>query len=295
MKRRFLVLALSLMLIFSALAFAEETVTVIDGMGREVAIASAPERVVSLTPANTEILFALGVGDKLVGVDSVSDYPAEVAGLPIVGDYSGPNIEAIVAADPDVIFASTKLQADLIAELENLGYVVVCNEPDAYDEIIPGVQLIADVMGADSAGVIAAMEAEKDAALAVVTLRETPLKVYFAVSFGEYGDYSAGPGTFIDDMITMAGAVNVAGGAEYAWPMYSIEQLIIDDPDVILISDYMGDGSLIELLAATEGYKDLRCVQEGHVYAIDANTSNRPAPRINEALAQIVEALEVTD
>lgn len=292
MKQKILSLFLAVLLMLSCAALAEETpAAVVDGMGRSVEIPAQPQTVVSLSPANTEILFALGAGDKVVGVDASSDYPAEALEIDKVGDYSGPNLEAIVALKPDVVFASTTLQTEIIDQLTELGVTVVCNEPAAYADIASGIQLVADVMGLDASELLASMEAAKAAALEKAVSGESKPKVYFALSFGEYGDWSAGSGTFIDDMITLAGGVNVAASSTEAWPMYSIEQLVADDPDVILVSDFMGDGSLIEALKNTDGYKDLRCVKEGRVYAVDANTSSRPAPRINEALEQIVAAL----
>ena len=289
MKKVLALILMVCMLCIPAMAEgAEKTVT--DGLGREVTVAAA-ERLVSLTPSNTEILFALGLGEKVVGVDASSNYPAEVAEIEIVGDYTGPNIEAIVAADPDIVFASTKLQQETITALEDMGLSVVCVEPASYADIATGIQLIADAAGADAAPVLDAMAAAHAEVLALVPERETPMKVYFALTFGEYGDYTAGPGTFIDELITMAGGVNVAGTSEYMWPTWSLEQLIIDDPDVILISDYMFDGSLVEQMKASDTYKNLRCVQEGHVYAINGDTCSRPAPRINEALAEVIAAL----
>lgn len=295
--KRILSILLVLLLALGASALAEAApadaaISVVDGNGHTVVLDAYPERIISLTPSNTEILFALGLGDKVVGVDASSDYPPEVAGLEIMGDYAGPNLESIVAAEPDVVFAGRYLADDAMQELDRFGIPVVCNDEDTYDGIAAGIQLVADVTGADASAVLADMEAAQSAALAQVVAREEPLKVYYAVSFGEYGDYTAGPGTFIDEMIAMAGGVNVAGGAEMAWPSYSLEQLIVDDPDVIIISDYIGDRTtLAEQLSASEGYKELRCVQAGNVFCLDGNTSSRPAPRINEALADLVEIL----
>ena len=115
-------LVLMLALSVTALADAAEAVEEIsftDDLGRTVTLADYPERIVSLTPATTEILFALGVGDKVVGIDSSSDYPEEAASLEVVGDYIGPNMEAIVAAEPDLVFASTYLSEDqLMSDLD---------------------------------------------------------------------------------------------------------------------------------------------------------------------------------
>ena len=269
---------------------AEEGIVVVDDLGRTVELPAYPERIVSLTPATTEILFALGVGDKLVGVDSSSDYPEEAASLEIVGDYSGPNLEAIVAAGPDVVFASTYLSEEQIAAFTDVEIPVICSQKDAYDDIAAGIELVAEVVGADATPVLEAMAADKDAALEAIAAREEPLKVYFCLGFGEYGDYTAGPGTFIDSLITLAGGVNVVTDPSNPWPSYSLEQLILDDPDVILISDYIGDRTtLVEQLKEAEGYKELRCVQAGNVFCVDDDTTSRPAPRINQALAEIVE------
>ena len=288
-------LALMLALSVTALADAAEAVEEIsftDDLGRTVTLADYPERIVSLTPATTEILFALGVGDKVVGIDSSSDYPEEAASLEVVGDYSGPNMEAIVAAEPDLVFASTYLSEDQLAAFENAELTVACCQKDAWDDIPAGIEMIAEAVGADAAPVLEAMEKEKAEALSAVVEREEPLKVYFALGFGEYGDYSAGPGTFIDALIGLAGGQNVVTDPANPWPSYSLEQLVLDDPDVILISDYIGDRTtLVEQLSASEGYKDLRCVQNGQVYCVDDDTTSRPGPRVYEALKDIVEIL----
>ncbi len=261
-----------------------------DGLGRAVEVPESVDSVVSLTAANTEILYALGAGELLVGVDEYSDYPAEAAELPRMGDYAGPNMELIAAAAPDVVFASTTLQADAITTLEELGLNVVCVEPTGLEELYEGIVLIAAVVGADPVPLLDEIQSAFDAAAADAQLSGDAPRVYFALSFGEYGDYSAGPGTFIDEMISMAGGVNVAADSEYAWPMYSLEGIVAADPDVILISDY-GDGSAAEQFCALDGYGELRAVQEGHVYALTDDLISRPGPRVAQGFEQVVAAL----
>lgn len=281
MKKLFCVALVALLLCPMALA---GSLNVTDGMGREIAFDKTPETCVSLTPANTEILFALGLGDQVIGVDNQSDYPeAAFAVENRLGDYYAPNIEAIVALAPDVVFASDKLQRDVIDQLESLGLKVVSNDPTNFDGIAPGIELIAQVMGADASRITGDIKAAKE---------EVTVKVYFALSFGEFGNYTAGPGTFIDEMISLCRGTNVAGYMPVPWPQYSMEQLIQDDPDLIIVSDYMGDGSLEQQLMQTPGYDALRCVREGHVYGIDANITSRPGPRIGEALRAISELMD---
>ena len=141
-----------------------------------------------------------------------------------------------------------------------------------------------------AAPLLAEMDASLAESAAIVPEDMEPVSVYFALSFGEYGDYSAGPGTFIDEMIAMAGGENVAGDSEYAWPMYSLEGIVAADPDVILLSDY-GDGTTVDQFCALDGYGELRAVQEGHVYALTDDLISRPGPRIAEGFAQVVDAL----
>lgn len=307
MNRRLLSLLTVLALLFVPLGLAEESSVGIiggadgpteiyvtgewtDGLGRAVEIPETVESVVSLTAANTEILYALGAGDLLVGADAYSDYPEEANALPRMGDYSGPNVELIASSGADVVFASTTLQLDAVEQMEALGLNVVCVEPTNLAELYEGIALIAAVVGADAAPLLAEMDASLAESAAIVPEDMEPVSVYFALSFGEYGDYSAGPGTFIDELIAMAGGENVAGDSEYAWPMYSLEGIVAADPDVILLSDY-GDGTTVDQFCALDGYGELRAVQEGHVYALTDDLISRPGPRIAEGFAQVVDAL----
>ena len=261
-----------------------------DGLGRTVEIPETVEKVVSLTAANTEIVYALGAGDLLVGADAYSDYPEEANALPRMGDYAGPNVELIAAAEADVVLASTKLQQDAIEKMEALGLNVVCVEPTGLDELYEGIALIAAVVGADPTPLLTKMQDAIAETASAVPADMEPVRVYFALSFGESGDFSAGPGTFIDELIAMAGGENVAAGSEYAWPMYSLEGIVAADPDVILVSDY-GDGTAVEQFCALSGYGELRAVQEGHVYALTDDLISRPGPRIAEGFQQVVDAL----
>ena len=261
-----------------------------DGLGRAVEIPETVEKVVSLTAANTEIVYALGAGDLLVGADAYSDYPEEANDLPRMGDYAGPNVELIAAAEADVVLASTTLQQDAIEKMEALGLNVVCVEPSGLDELYEGIVLIAAVVGADPTPLLTDMQDAIAQTAAAVPADMEPVRVYFALSFGESGDFSAGKGTFIDELIAMAGGENVAADSEYAWPMYSLEGIVAADPDVILISDY-GDGTAAEQFCALPGYGELRAVQEGHVYALTDDLISRPGPRIAEGFQQVVDAL----
>ena len=226
--KKLLALLLILSLALSGAALAETTYPFAteDMNGNAVTIEEQPDVVVSLTPSSTEILYALGAGDLLVGADAYSDYPEEANALPRMGDYAGPNVELIAAAEADVVLASTTLQQDAIEKMEALGLNVVCVEPTGLDELYEGIVLIAAVVGADPTPLLTDMRDAIAETAAAVPADMEPVRVYFALSFGESGDFSAGPGTFIDELIAMAGGENVAATSEYAWPMYSLEGIV---------------------------------------------------------------------
>ncbi|MBU4557430.1 MAG: ABC transporter substrate-binding protein, partial [Actinobacteria bacterium] len=123
-------------------------VTVTDDAGREVTIESAPERIVSLAPANTEIVYALGLLDKLVGVTTYDDYPAQVADIAKIGDFVTPNIEAITAAQPDLILATTGVQADVITQLEGTGATVIAIDPQTLEALYVSIETVGKATGA---------------------------------------------------------------------------------------------------------------------------------------------------
>lgn len=252
------------------------------------ASATAVKSIVCLHPAATEIVFALGMGDKVVGVDSYSNYPDQTKDLPKVGDFSGPNVEAIQALKPDVIFAAKGMQDDVVKQLESMGAKVVINEATSYEGIYDAIELTAKTIGADATQVIADMrKKEAEAEAAAASDGKTP-KVYYAVSYGDAGDYTVGKGAFVTDMLAKVHADCVTKDVETPWPSYTREQIFADDPDVILIS---GTDKDAENFKASANYQGLRAVKEGKVYAIDTDTSSRAAPRIVDALMEMAKIL----
>ena len=263
----------------------DETIT--DLSGNEVTIAAA-DKVVSLTPSGTEILFALGCGDNIVGVDAFSDYPAEAAQKEIVGDFNGPDVEKITALEPDVIFAGTSLQQDAIDQLTELGFAVVSCEATTYDQIKDSIELIGSIMGKTEQA--AALNEEIAAAEAEVQEKasEVSATVYYAMSWGDAGNWTSGPGSFINTMIELCGGTCVTENAEYPWVEFPLEDLTAADPDVILMDDTMGSA---DDLSVTTGYTELTAVQNGKVYAIEGDEFTRPGPRIAQALRTLSEIL----
>ncbi len=311
MKRTFaLILALALMLALAACTPAETTPTakptleptpapaaeptpeatpeaavLTDMLGREVALPAEVKTVVSLAASNTEILYAISAGEMLVGRDAYSNYPEAAADIAVVGDFNGPNIEAIVAADPDVVLASY-LQDDVLNQLTELGIAVFCTEAFDYEGIYTSIALIGAICGkTEEATALCAGMRESIGKVQAAAATEAQPTVYYVMSFGEYGEWSGGPGSFINAAIELAGGIPITKDMGEIWVNPSIEQIVALDPDIILLSSLY----TIEDLSAANGYADMRAVKEGHVYLVNPDWVERPAPRITEAVAEFGE------
>ena len=262
--------------------------TITDMLGREVAV-GATDTIVSLTPSATEILFALDAGDRVVGVDASSNYPEAAANIEVVGDYNGPDVEKVVALEPDIIFCGNTLQTDQISDLENLGMTVVATEAVAFEDIPKSIEMMGEILGKqdEATAVVDNINAAIEQAEANAPA-EAPT-VYYAMSYGDMGNWTSGPGSFINTMIEIAGGVPVTQDAEAPWLEYPIEQLVSDDPDIILVSSDMGSSA--DDIAQVTGYADLTAVKDGQVYVMQADILSRPGPRIGDAILAISEAL----
>ncbi|MDR2514703.1 MAG: ABC transporter substrate-binding protein [Christensenellaceae bacterium] len=266
--------------------------TVTDMMGREVARGALPQKIVSLTPANTEILCALGLEERLIAVDDFSDFPSSVTGLERIGAFSEPNIERITALKPDLILAGDKLQQDAIERLAQLGLKVAATEVSSIDAIPDSILLVGQLTGAE--GEAKALADSFTARVAALRERYKNLgegerpSAYWALSYGEFGDYTAGAGAFPTEMIEIAGGLSVSREMPVPWPMYSLEQLALDDPDFVFLPI---DPALAADFSDLEPYASLRAVKEGRVVFIDPNAASRPGPRLADALEAIAAAL----
>jgi len=261
-------------------------VSITDDASRTVEIAAKPQRIVSLAPANTEILFAIGAGDRVVGVTSYDDYPAEVADIAKVGDFTGPNLEAVAAAKPDLVVATTGVQADVITKLEELGATVIAFDPATldglYEDITELGQATGEVEGARQ--VVDTMKTDVEQIEAAVRGAE-PVTAF--VEIGQNPLFTVGSGTLIDELVTIAGGTNIV--AEPGYVPYSAEQLVKADPEVYMATKgSMSDPSQLEQRA---GFGDLSAVKNSRVVILEDNYVSRPGPRAVLGLKQIAEAL----
>jgi len=259
----------------------------VDSYDRAVEIPENVNRVVSLGPNITEIIFALGKGDTLVGRTDYCDYPEEVADIPSIGTLTDPNIETVIDLAPDLVIGSTHTPKEALDRIEDAGITTVGIYTDTtFEGTYKTILDTGIILGAaeEAQQIIDEMKATISDIKKTVADAPRP-SVYYVVGFGEWGDFTAGGDTFINDIIEIAGGDNIAKDVT-GWS-YSLEKIIENDPDIIICSKYWG---IPESFAATPGYKDLRAVREGHLYAFDNNLIDRQGVRNAEgarALAKI--------
>ncbi len=303
MKRKILSLALVLCMSLSCFAAcskegdkAEETEAAFEAFeytdfyGNKVTIDKEPQKVVSVSPALTEIIFELGAGDKLVGRTDYCDYPDDALKVESVGEIISPDIEKIASLEPDIVLASSMFSEESYNALKDLGItVVVIRDEVTLDGMLSVISDTGLLIGEKKAGeeLAAKMKEELDK-LGTGEVADDAPSVYYVTGFGEYGEYTPGEGTFIDDIIKAGGAKN-AGAAAVNWS-FSLEALIEADPDYILIPAWGYDQFI-----STEPYSSLSAVKNGNVIIVDPNIFERQGPRNLEAVQVIRDIVDSAD
>ena len=265
--------------------------TVTDDYGRTVVVPAQPQRVVSLSPAVTEILFALGAGDLLVGRTDFCTYPPEAAYIPSVGGISNLNIEKTLSLNPDLVISGSMVGKKTTDQMDAMGTPMVCViEKPRFEALFDNIAAIGRLVG---------KEREADSLIQVLccdlrNLREAdaieeslPLKTqnselktptcYYVVGFGAGGNFTAGGNTFINDIIRMAGGRNIAEDID-GWS-YSLEALVGEDPDYIIVR--REDSAAF---CSMKPYNTLTAVKKGHVIGIESGTLDLQVPRNIDAV-----------
>ncbi len=247
---------------------------------------AAPQRIVSLAPSITENLFALGVGDRVVGVTSWCDYPAEATTRTIIGDAMTLNLEALLSLEPDLVVADANLVSGYIATLEELGIPVFAVAPTNLKEVQESLISIGETVGAELEGwaLATAMENRLNELLAGIGRAE---KVRVFVEIWNEPLMSAGPGSFMDELMVLAGGENIAGDADSPWPAFS-EELVIDrDPEVIILTGFNKE----EVLGRS-AWQNITALQTGAVFEIDPDIYARTTTRLLDALEEMIGILD---
>lgn len=263
-------------------------VTITDVAGRTVTIAAA-ERLISLAPSTTEILFAIGLAPKVVATDDFSDYPAEAKSLPKIGGLNAAyNFEQIVALKPDIVFAAGITPPETIKKLEELKLpvVVVGAEKTTFESVFNDIVLVGQATSQvePAAKVTTAMQDQLAALKAkLAAAKDKPLVYWELDATDPAKPYSVGPGNFVGDMIALAGGTNAFQKADSPFPQVSAEQVVAANPDVIILSD-AAYGTTVESVLKRPGWQVISAVKQQRVAPIDDNLVSRPGPRIVEGL-----------
>ncbi len=276
-----------LLILVGALPIQAATLT--DMVGRRVELQGPPRRIVSLAPSVTEILYALGAGDVVVGVTDYANYPPEVEVKAVVGGGINPNLELIVTLHPDLVLVSADANRwDTLTQLEQLQIPVFGINTVGMDGVFATIDKVGQVLGRrrEAEELIAAMRRRMAAVSQKVSGLGRP-KVLYAVWIDPL--IVAGRGTVIDDLIDVAGGANVVRSP--AFSRYSLEEVLVHEPDLILLAVDRSGPKDEEALRRLPGWKEIPAVREGGVRVIDPDLMNRPGPRIAEAVELLADLL----
>lgn len=261
---------------------------VVDQAGRELALYGVPQKIVSLSPANTEFACALGLEERLVGVTDYCNYPPQVEDKPKVGGFSDPNVEQIVAMEPELVLAGD-MHPDVTEKLEDMGIAALVLAPENLDDIYISLELLAEVT--DSGEAFAELRAKTDERIkavqdALASLdEEGRVRVYFEI----YPDplMSVGSRSIIHEIISLAGGVNIFADVNETYPTVSSEAVVNRDPQVILFPNFHGSEELLSgLLQARPGWGKISAIVDGRVHGVDNDAFSRPGPRIIDAVEE---------
>ncbi len=266
-----------------------EIIQLTDGLGREISLDQPAQKIVSLAPSNTEILYAVGAGSQVIGRDEFSDFPEAAQALANIGGGFGElNMETIVALEPDLVLAADLTPPEQIEAIEKLGLTVYAlPNPVTLDGMYTNLKTVGELTGHSQEATqlvenlqnrVAAVETK------VAQVKDRPLAFYELDSTDPDAPWTAGPNTFIDTLISMAGGTNLGGAMQDAWTQVSVEELLVENPDMIILGDATWGGVTPEDVQARASWSGLQAVQAGKIYVFDDNLVSRPGPRMVDGL-----------
>jgi iron complex transport system substrate-binding protein len=275
----------------SATPAAAFPVSVTDDEGTVIDIPAEPARIVSLTPATTEILFAIGAGDRVVATTDFDDFPPEAVELPDVASYTSVDVEQIVAFETDLVIAGGNNFNDpeAITRLRTLGIPVVVTYAADVEGVLRDIELVGTAVGrADVAGdLVASMRAGFDQVAAATGGEERPRVFYELDATSEI--YTAADDSFVEEMIELAGGDPITTGSRTSFSI-SLERLVDADPEIILLGD-AAYGVTPDQVTNRPGWPVMTAVREGRIVPVDDIVITRPGPRLVEGLRQLAAAI----
>lgn len=269
-------------------------VTITDDLGRQITLKAEPKRIISVAPSHTEVLFALGLGQRVVGVTSYCNYPKEVLSCEKIGGFTSPSLEKIVALQPDLVLVTTDKKASLIPGLENAGLTVLAFSPKSIADTLKTIQVIGQATSANGSATSlnAGLQKRIDAVTAKVQTipPEQRLRVYYELWYEPL--MSAGPGTLASDLIEKAGGKSISADAREDYAEISEEIILSRDPQVMLHT-YAHGQALPDAAQISQrpGWAELSFVKTGRIYSVNSDLIDRSGPRVVDALEELAQNL----
>ena len=269
--------------------------TVVDDLGRTVKIEKLPQRIISLAPSNTEIIYALGLEDRLVGTTDYCDYPEAAKQKPRVAGYVNPDLEKVVSQQPDLVIAEAIHENTVLPALEKLGLTVIVTSATSLDVVLDDIKLIGEVTGKSKA----ATKLVDDLAMRIqavttktagLTTEQRP-RVLYAIWYDPI--WTMGSETFSDDLIWKAGGANIFSKDFEKSHVVSLEAIIAKNPQVIIVSGMATTGDLIykNIIKETR-LTGVDAIRDSRVYKIsNANFIERPGPRVVDGLEEVAKII----
>ncbi len=283
-----LITILGLLLAACSPAPAANAISLTDGLNRTVNLKGPAQRIVSLAPSNTELLYEVGAGAQVVGVDEFSDFPVEVRSLPGVGGSMGNyDLKAIAALKPDLVLAAQINTPEQVTSLEKMGLTVFyLKNPGDMVGLYKNMQAVGTLTGkSDQAThLIQSLQARITTIVEDLQAITTHYKVYYEIDATDPSmPYTAGPGSYINILLEKAGDQNIAANLDAPFAAISSEEVIQHNPDFILLGD-TAYGVTIESVMQRPGWSAINAVKNKHVYAFNDDVVNRPTARIVDAI-----------
>ena len=262
--------------------------TIVDEIGRQVKIPKSPQRIISLAPSITEMLFALELGDKVVGVTSYCNYPQATTKIPKVSDTLHPNLEMIISLKPDLVLVTTASQLEqFTAKMSELGIAVFVIKSDSVKGVLGSIELLGKITNKEqiAKNLIDSLNARLEKVKQQHLNQPAKPKVFFIV--GTEPLITVGRKAFVTDLINLAGGQSISEDVETEWPAYSIETAISRAPEIILSPGSHSTENEPSKLTLPKGLEVTPAARLGKIYKIDGDLLLRPGPRIIDGLEQI--------
>lgn len=299
-KNKALLIGIVLIGILSVLSFqpagaADFPVELGDDLGGTIRMDKKPERIISMAPSITEMLYSFGLGDRIVGVSTYANYPKKATEKEKIGNVTDPNVEKIVSLKPDLVLAAAVNKMEYIDKLKSLGIPVAGFAPSSISETISVMNKVGRLTGEQFiAKKLTEKMVEQVAEIEELVAEKLKDNKRPGVFYEIWHDplMTAGKGTFIDNLIKIAGGRNIGGLAKGSWPQYSLEKLLLENPEVYISSHHSDAHTFtVEGLKERPNYSTLKSVQNDRIHFIKQDVMTRPSPRIIIGLKELAKTI----